>query len=72
MFKKLDGYNTAVEVAAGLDAFTDEVMENNSEYHRGIIELIAYAFIDTEDNVEPSNDEVWNEIIADGKKYNPM
>lgn len=72
MFKKLDGYNTAVEVAAGLDAFTDEVMENNSEYHRGIIELIAYAFIDTEDNVEPSNDVVWSEIIADGKKYNPM
>lgn len=72
MFKKLDGYTDALTTAVSLDAFTEEVLTHNEEYTRGIVELIAYTFIDTDDQVDLGSDYIRNAIIEEGQKLSSM
>lgn len=67
MAKFLDGYKTAMDVAVGLDAFRTEVADGNPEYTRGIVELIAYAYVDTEDDYDHGSDYLRDKIMAHGR-----
>lgn len=66
MAKILDGYQVAMGAAVGLDAFRTEVMENNEEYTRGIVELIAYAYVDTEDDYDHGSGFLHDKIVEHG------
>ena len=61
------GYTDAIIHAAHLDAFRAEVMANNPEYTRGIVEVITYALVDNNDDEEdPDTIKEW--VIAEGIK----
>ena len=66
MAKLLDGYKTAMDVAVGLDAFRTEVMDGNPEYTRAIVELIGYAYVDTEDDFDHGSGFLDDTIIKHG------
>ena len=45
MATPINGFNAALDAAVNLDAFRDEVMRDNPEYTRGIVELILNGFM---------------------------
>lgn len=67
MAKFLDGYQAAMDAAVGLDAFRAEVADGNPEYTRGIVEVIGYAFVDTEDDFDHGSDYLRDKIMAHGR-----
>lgn len=69
--RKLDGYSEALDTAASLDAFDPANIE--SEYTRGIVELIAYTFTDPYSNDDGEPDDIGSDayrqqIIEEGQQ----
>lgn len=62
--KTRPGYTDAITHAAHLDAFRDEVMTNNPEYTRGIVEVITYAFV--ENDTEGDTDHIKEWVVDQG------